>query len=254
MLFAEAAWTEMGKKTLFVDAEVECFIEMNSFSVNLSEITPFSNAFSVSFKSSSRFKTSLIRFYPEGADRVYNQGPLFRRMNIPLPLAEGPHDNTGIDTYIGVRVLRAFCPDPPSLQLAYVASRTIGGPSNGDGIDGKTPRGSSVEIVETLRFVVSLLALIQAVPECLVQGPPRGNEIDGRFGQGFRVGLPERFRRLGGTHASPEAHIRSFHFRALRDERYKRNPDGSVRIVPVRMTLVGKDKIDPYHVEIPEEA
>lgn len=42
-----------------------------------------------------------------------------------------------------------------------------------------------------------------------------------------------------GTHASPKAHWRKFHMRSLRDKRYKRNPDGSVRVIFVKPALIG---------------
>jgi len=49
------------------------------------------------------------------------------------------------------------------------------------------------------------------------------------------------------THKSPEMHWRTFHFRALRDSRYKRNKNGSIRIVFVHDTIVG-GTITPYHL------
>jgi len=42
-----------------------------------------------------------------------------------------------------------------------------------------------------------------------------------------------------GERASPEQHYRRWHFRVLRDERFRRGPDGSPRVVMVRGTWVG---------------
>jgi hypothetical protein len=53
------------------------------------------------------------------------------------------------------------------------------------------------------------------------------------------VGMPG-----GGTHASPGAHWRKLHMRALRHERFNRNPDGSVRVVLVNASLVNGEGVD----------
>jgi len=58
---------------------------------------------------------------------------------------------------------------------------------------------------------------------------------------------------LGGHHASPKAHWRRMHLRTLRSERYKRNPDGSVRAVWVSPSLINPpedDEIIEQHVKV----
>jgi len=47
-----------------------------------------------------------------------------------------------------------------------------------------------------------------------------------------------------GTHASPHTHFRRWHFRSLVNEKYKRNPDGSIRTVFVKASIVNPEKID----------
>lgn len=42
----------------------------------------------------------------------------------------------------------------------------------------------------------------------------------------------------GGSHASPQTHWRKMHLRTLRDEKFKRNPDGSIRAVWVKASIV----------------
>jgi len=48
----------------------------------------------------------------------------------------------------------------------------------------------------------------------------------------------------GGHHSSPETHWRKGHIRALRDERYKRNLDGSVKTVWIRPSKINAEKDD----------
>lgn len=43
----------------------------------------------------------------------------------------------------------------------------------------------------------------------------------------------------GGSHASPETHWRRGHMRVLKDEKFKRKPDGSLRSIWIRPTKVG---------------
>lgn len=100
-----------------------------------------------------------------------------------------------------------------------------------------------------LRLCLGVCIYISAFPQSLQQGLPGEWKFK-------RVGFPQIFSRTSvynilspsSTHKSPEMHIRSWHFRALRDIRYKRNNDGSVRIIPVSSSIVG-GKITPYHVE-----
>ena len=48
-------------------------------------------------------------------------------------------------------------------------------------------------------------------------------------------------RITGKTHASPETHWRKGHIRSLRDERYHRNPDNSIRTIWVRPVKINQD-------------
>jgi len=48
----------------------------------------------------------------------------------------------------------------------------------------------------------------------------------------------------GGHHNSPKAHWRKLHMRSLRHEKFKRNEDGSVKVIWVRPSLINADKDD----------
>lgn len=51
-------------------------------------------------------------------------------------------------------------------------------------------------------------------------------------------GLREPGDDLGGSHAGPRAHWRKLHMRSLRHEKYKRNENGSIRVIWVRPALI----------------
>lgn len=55
------------------------------------------------------------------------------------------------------------------------------------------------------------------------------------------LGLSKEYERIsaGGSHASPRPHWRTWTLRSLRHERFKRNPDGSVRVILVAPHMVG---------------
>lgn len=91
-----------------------------------------------------------------------------------------------------------------------------------------------------------LSSYITAFPECLKPGAPDKNEVSQQIEHRescLRLELPERFRN------TPIAHLRAGHFRQLRDERYKRNKDGTYRVVFVSPAIVGSDDLRAYHVD-----
>ena len=97
------------------------------------------------------------------------------------------------------------------------------------------------------KLVLALLVYMNACPEQVHDGLPDGRKqrefssanssVTGKI-----LGVPPG---LGGTHASPGAHWRSWHFRS-----YPRRKDGSRRkgVVRVKGTVVGAN-IDPHTVE-----
>jgi hypothetical protein len=90
------------------------------------------------------------------------------------------------------------------------------------------------------KLFIGLAAYIKAYPTCLVDGLPEGMKFSERpIGGGAKIRkivLLDRLKKRPGS--IPSAHWRRWHFRTLRDERYKREPDGSCRVIMVKESLV----------------
>jgi hypothetical protein len=97
------------------------------------------------------------------------------------------------------------------------------------------------------RTLIGLCVFLQAFPGSLREGFPDSTKE--RFRRQNKHVRPNWIRLPEVMRASPKAHWRSCHFRALRDERYARNPDGTVRIVFVRDAIVGRGDAKPHHVK-----
>jgi hypothetical protein len=101
-----------------------------------------------------------------------------------------------------------------------------------------------------LKVCLGSVAYMLAFPDCIRKGLPSGmKDRDARIISNTvnkkntsTLVLHKRFA------SSTSAHFRTGHFRTLRDERFKRNPDGSCRIVWVTDTYVS-GKIEPYTLE-----
>jgi hypothetical protein len=100
-----------------------------------------------------------------------------------------------------------------------------------------------------LKLATSLFVYMRAFPECVKPGIPSDMSITEMVHGG------PKNKRTGFTITAPidratgtTLHLRRGHFRSLHDQRFKRNEDGSIKIVWVRDTVVG-GKIDPYTVE-----
>jgi hypothetical protein len=90
-----------------------------------------------------------------------------------------------------------------------------------------------------LRLICGLCVYIRAFPEALRAGYPAEmtKEVKDPYmptAKPFTIHAPVRH-----GHEGPREHYRKWHFRSLRDERYKRDAEGRVRIVFVRDTIVG---------------
>jgi hypothetical protein len=102
----------------------------------------------------------------------------------------------------------------------------------------------------TFRMLVHLMVYMKACPDAVSDGFPDGkNERDLGYQKwmelsGTSVGLPERFT---GSHESPVAHWRTWHFRS-----YPRKQDGTKRVgvVFVNAAVVGMEMKDPVTVEV----
>lgn len=88
-------------------------------------------------------------------------------------------------------------------------------------------------MASVVAFSVNLKLYIDAFPDCVLEGPPKQGELARRVQTIRAVGRVAEIMR-----DSPEAHWRSGHFRVLRDERFKRAADGSIRTVYVNPCVV----------------
>lgn len=97
---------------------------------------------------------------------------------------------------------------------------------------------------------MSVLIYVSAFPETLHEGPPKGIERIINTKQ-FTIALNDKLK-AESAHGTPCAHWRRGHFRELRDDRFKRNDDGTNRIVFVHDCIVAQKDQEIYTVEDPE--
>lgn len=97
--------------------------------------------------------------------------------------------------------------------------------------------------------ILKLATYVKAFPEAIHPGPPYPDEKDRSIRQ-FTIG-PPKDKSIIGEHGSPCAHWRRGHFRTLRDERFKRSPDGCPKIIFVRDCIVAQKDHEIYTVEDP---
>jgi hypothetical protein len=75
--------------------------------------------------------------------------------------------------------------------------------------------------------------------------PAEGRLLKKRSHYTIRDMITHTFREAaehqGGTHMSPRTHWRKLHMRSLRDDRFKRNPDGSVRVIWIRPAIINQN-------------
>lgn len=89
------------------------------------------------------------------------------------------------------------------------------------------------------RLFAATLLYIKAFPSLIEEGPP------GNVAPLERRSIVKASRRVVTVSLSPEMknspspHLRRFHFRTLRAERFRHNPDGTARVVAVRQAVIG---------------
>lgn len=109
---------------------------------------------------------------------------------------------------------------------------------------------SNIKARQCISIIVAVESYIKAFPESLRSGPPRPSERIECASQ-FYLTRP-RDQKIIGSHGSPCAHWRRGHFRELRDDRFKKNNDGSNRIVFVHDCIVSQKGQEIYTVEDPK--
>lgn len=102
------------------------------------------------------------------------------------------------------------------------------------------------------KVAVGLSIYMKAFPNALRDGFPIDmKDRDIRISttnSPFILTLDKSIQTSSGTHSSPVMHWRKGHFKTLRHERFRRNPDGSYKIIYVHDAIVN-GRIDPKTLE-----
>jgi len=110
--------------------------------------------------------------------------------------------------------------------------------SGGDRENGMAQKHGD-QLDKSWRLYAAILLYMRAFPNLIEKGPP-GNtlplerrSIIKAASSIVTISVPLELKN------SPSPHIRRFHFRTLRDERFRRNLDGTARVVAVRQSIIG---------------
>ena len=97
----------------------------------------------------------------------------------------------------------------------------------------------SQQIGNAWRLFAATLLYMKAFPGLIEKGPP-GNALPLERRSIIKaaprvatISIPPELKN------SPSPHIRRFHLRTLRDDRFRRSPDGTARVVAVRQSIIG---------------
>lgn len=100
------------------------------------------------------------------------------------------------------------------------------------------------EIIIHLKIIIALCYYLKAFPDSLVKGLPRDIKYDkDKYQFNKNVMTIQTPQKIKDIHVA--MHLRRAHFRCLRNERYKRNEDGSCRVLFISDIMVG-GKIEAY--------
>jgi len=108
-----------------------------------------------------------------------------------------------------------------------------------------------------MRLCVGFCLYMRVFPEAVREGWPEGaRNREMRHWQNAGIRVRRTLVTVPRLRGEVSPHRRRGHFRHLRDERFKRNPDGSIRVIYVEETVVGRDRYDPRIVDAaePEDA
>lgn len=93
-----------------------------------------------------------------------------------------------------------------------------------------------------LKAVCGLCVYLIAFPESLREGAPPDAPVRDLKRLGLNGSTGRTMHAQGTSRGATREHYRSAHFRELRSEKYKRDDNGNVRIVPVGGCIVGKSQ------------
>lgn len=86
-----------------------------------------------------------------------------------------------------------------------------------------------------LKLCMAATVYALAFPDCVIEGLPSGVKSDSTAN---RILKPAKEIMCGATRTSVSMHIRAGHFKTLQHERFKRNEDGTPKVIFVRQTVV----------------
>ena len=95
----------------------------------------------------------------------------------------------------------------------------------------------------------SLYCYMKAFPECIIPGAPSSVSAKELFHGGIKNKITGfRLKAPIDSNTGVALHLRRGHFRSLHDKKFKKNDDGTTKIIWVRDSVVG-GKLDPYTVQ-----
>jgi len=109
----------------------------------------------------------------------------------------------------------------------------------------------SRQLARVMSISLRFLAYMSAFPDLVKPGIPDGmKQRDSKHFKNVKNVLT--IKTHPRVHASPEAHFRRFHFRHLYHQKFHRDQDGNVRVIPVMPAIIGT-KVDPYTAVAPKK-
>ena len=163
-----------------------------------------------------------------------------------------PHNNPELGIYVSSRFKSIDGVSQDSIHsVDLVPGKPVASVGCATGVEGS----AKLVINATTRFCSALCLYLQSKEGQLALEPRSG----GMKRRGVAAALCSQLKRRksvavknlitakrepgkshGLHHASPKAHWRKLHMRALRHERFHRNPDGSIRVILVNASLVSE--------------
>lgn len=99
-------------------------------------------------------------------------------------------------------------------------------------------------VASCTKIAWGIYMMLRAFPELVKDGYPTDMKEraikHAKKPKAFRFDLPEQLRDKTGR-LKPGTHLRHWHWRHLRDERYKRNPDGSIKVILISDMIVNRN-------------
>lgn len=228
-LIAESNWINMGKPVWFVSDDVVDLIFNSRFDVSLSDIE---NTKDMIVAISTR--TSIPPF-------LVSYLSTFSRFSNGSPVIEGK------------AFMVCFVDNCGELTFAYTGPDTdMDDFLNQEGVYANGFKQDKAALSKMAKLWFGLQCYIRAFPECVHDGFPKEmklKESKEHKDTSHQITISLSRKVSHNEHGQRVTHWRKGHFRSLRDERYKRNEDGTVKIVWVRDCIVGRGEVKTIDME-----